>query len=385
MIIGVPTEILNHEYRVGMTPAGVHVMVKAGHKVFIQRGAGLGSGLQDAEYTAAGATILPTAAEVYGKAEMIVKVKEPKPAEWPMIRDGQVLFTYFHFAAAKELTQAMIKSGAICIAYETVQTEGGVLPLLVPMSEVAGRMAVQEGAKYLERPMMGRGILLGGVPGVERGYVVILGGGIVGINAARVAAGLGALVNIFDNNLDRLRFLDVVMPPNVSTTFSTPLNIQAALREADLLIGAVLIAGARAPRLVPREYLKLMKPGAVVVDVSVDQGGCVETIKPTTHAEPTYIVDDVVHYAVANMPGAVGRTSTFALTNATLRYAEKLAGLGAARAVREDAALARGANVVRGAVTCKGVADAFGMKLEDPVKAMSGAPAAKGKKGKKRE
>ena len=361
MIIGVPKETKVHEYRVSMTPAGVDAMVRRKHQVLVETKAGFGSGFMDDEYTAVGAKIIPTAADVFAKADMIVKVKEPLAPEREMMRKGQVMFTYFHFAADRELTDGVIKSGSIAIAYETITDDEGRLPLLTPMSEVAGKMSSQEGAKFLERPMMGRGILLGGVPGVEPAEVLVIGGGVVGISAAKVAAGLGARVVIMDVDLDRLRYLDDVMPANVFTVFSDRLTLNRYLTTADLVIGAVLIPGALCPILIPRDLLKTMKPGAVIVDVGVDQGGCCETIHPTTHDEPTYIVDNVVHYAVANMPGAVGRTSTLALTNATLPYAPKLADMGYQAACKEDLHLERGINVEQGKVTNQPVADAFGL------------------------
>ena len=365
MLIGVPKEIKPDEYRVALTPAGAEMLTQAGHEVFVQQGAGLGSGFTDDFYVNAGATILPTADEVWAKAEMIVKVKEPIAPEWPKMKKGQVIFTYFHFAASEELTRAVVASGAIAIAYETVELKTGELPLLTPMSEVAGRMAVQEGAKYLEKPQGGLGVLLGGVPGVKPGRVVILGGGVVGTNAAKMAAGLGAHVAIMDINLERLRYLSDVMPANVETLYSTRYAIRKQLEDADLVIGAVLIPGAKAPSLVTREDLGLMREGAVIVDVAIDQGGCVETMKPTTHHDPVYTVEGVIHYAVANMPGGVPRTSTLALTNATLPYALALAGKGWQRACSDDAALKLGVNVVDGHVTYRGVADAFGMECRN--------------------
>ncbi len=359
MKIGVPTEIKPSENRVGMVPAGIDTLCDDGHELLVQEGAGLGSGITDAEFVQAGAKILPDADAVYGEADMIIKVKEPIEEEYGRIRKGQLLFTYFHFAANEVLTDAMVASGADCVAYETVE-QGKTLPLLTPMSEVAGRMAVQEGAKYLEKPMGGRGVLLGGVPGVHAGRVVILGGGVVGHNACKMAAGLGAHVTIMDIDMDRLRYLDDVMPANVTTRYSSRLGIQEELERADLVIGAVLITGYKAPNLVTRADLKMMPPGAVIVDVAVDQGGCVETIKATTHLDPVYEVDGIVHYGVANMPGAVPRTSTFALTNVTLPYARRLAGLGLKQAFARDAGLALGANVMGGAITHAGVAEAFG-------------------------
>lgn len=357
MIIGVPKELKADEYRVGMTPAGAETLIKAGHTVLIEAGAGQGSGIHDEEYLKTGAQIVPKPDQVWAKAEMVVKVKEPIAREYSCMRAGQTVFTYFHFAADHALTEAVIKSGITAIAYETVYDRNGRLPLLTPMSEVAGRMSIQEGAKYLEKPMLGRGILLAGVPGVVPATVMILGAGVVGTNAAKIAAGLGAHVILLDINLDRLRYLDDVMPPNVTTIYSDVQTIRKYLAEADLVIGAVLIPGARCPVLVRREHLKLMKPGAVIVDVGVDQGGCCETTHATTHANPTYVVDDIVHYGVANMPGAVGRTSTFALTNATLPYALRLANLGWEKAVAQDAGLAEGVSVVAGKITNKAVAD----------------------------
>lgn len=361
MIIGVPREIKPDEYRVGLVPAAAMALKRAGHQVIVESQAGAGSGLSDDDYAQAAAAIVRTAKEVYAKADMIVKVKEPLSEEIAMIRPGQVVFTYFHFAADRKLTEGVLKSGCVAIAYETVEDHKGRLPLLTPMSEVAGKMAVQEGAKYLERPMMGRGILLGGVPGVEPAHVVILGGGVVGTNAAKVAAGLGARVVIMDIDIDRLRYLSDVMPANVQTLYSDPVMIRQQLGLADLVIGAVLIPGARCPILVPREYLSVMKPGAVVVDVGVDQGGCCETTKATTHADPTYIIDGIVHYGVANMPGAVGRTSTFALNNATVPYTLRLAAKGYKQAAHEDAGLAKGINMDNGRITNKPVADTFGL------------------------
>jgi len=360
MIVGVPKEIKPDEYRVGMIPVGVEELVKAGNKVLIEKGAGQGSGISDEDYVRAGAEIVDSAEQIWSRAEMIVKVKEPLRKEWALLQHGQVVFTYFHFAADRALTEAIIKSGITAIAYETVRDANGRLPLLTPMSEVAGRMSIQEGAKYLEKPMLGRGILLGGVPGVEPATVLILGGGTVGTNAAKVAAGLGARVIIMDINIDRLRYLDDVMPANVHTVHSDAHTIQKHLAEADLVVGAVLIPGARCPLLIRREHLRLMKPGAVIVDVGVDQGGCCETTRPTTHASPTFVVDDVVHYGVTNMPGAVGRTSTFALTNATLPYVLRLASQGWKRAVASDPGLAEGVNVVAGKITNEAVADSFG-------------------------
>lgn len=362
MIIGVPREIKSHENRIALIPAGAETLVSAGNTVLIERGAGTGSGFPDEVYEEVGATLVASAADVWQAADMIMKVKEPVEPEWPEMREGQIIFTYFHFAASEALTRAVIDSGAIAIAYETVQLPTGELPLLTPMSEVAGRMAVQEGAKYLERYFGGRGILLGGVPGVEPATVVILGGGIVGSNAARMAAGLGARVWILDISLNRLRYLADVMPANVTLLYSNRHNILAQLDKADLLIGAVLLPGAKAPNLVRREDLAGMKDGSVVVDVAVDQGGCVETIHPTTHQDPIYVVDGVLHYGVANMPAGVPRTSTLALTNATFPYAAMLAKRGWREACRGDRALALGVNVVGGKVTYPGVAEAFGLE-----------------------
>jgi len=363
MIIGVPKEIKTNENRVALVPAGAEAFVTRGHEVFLEQGAGLGSGFPDQAYVAAGAKILPTADAVWTKAEMIMKVKEPIALEWPRMRPGQVIYTYFHFAAAEDLTRAVIASKAVAVAYETVQLPHGELPLLTPMSEVAGRMAVQEGAKYLEKVFGGSGILLGGVPGVTPAEVVIIGGGVVGINAAKMAAGLGARVTILDISLERLRYLDDVLPANVTTLYSNRHNILDSIRRADLVVGAVLLPGAKAPHLVKREDLKVMKPGSVIVDVAVDQGGCVETIKPTTHENPTYFVDGILHYAVANMPGGVPRTSTLALTNATLSYGLRLARDGWKKAAKDDAALRLGLNVVEGKVVYPGVAEAFSLPL----------------------
>jgi alanine dehydrogenase len=347
-----------------MTPVGVDELVRRGHKVMVETHAGFGSGISDDEYAAVGAKIVGSAREIFEKAEMIVKVKEPLAPERSMMREGQVMFTYFHFAADRELTEGVRKSGSIAIAYETITDRNGRLPLLTPMSEVAGKMSIQEGAKYLEKPMEGRGILLGGVPGVKPAEVLIIGGGVVGTNAAKVAAGLGATVWIMDVNVDRLRYLDDVMPANVHTLYSDRLTIHKLLATADLVVGAVLIVGARCPILLNRESLSLMQPGSVIVDVGVDQGGCCETIRPTTHDAPTYIVDNVVHYGVANMPGAVGRTSTFALTNATMPYALKLADMGYKAACKADPGLAAGINIERGRITNRPVAEAFQMEFE---------------------
>lgn len=363
MIIGVPKEIKNNENRVAVTPAGVRELVAHGHKVYVQATAGNGSGFSDDEYRAAGADMLPEIGDVYAIAEMIVKVKEPIAPEYPLIRKGQVVFTYFHFACDRELTEAMLCSGAVCIAYETVKLADGSLPLLVPMSEVAGRMSVQEGCRFLEKPQGGRGVLLGGVPGVKPAKVLILGAGVVGRNAALMAAGLGADVTIADISLPVLRHVADVMPKNVKTLFSSRHNIEAELPTTDLVIGSVLIPGAKAPHLITRDMLKLMRQGSLLVDVAIDQGGCFETSHPTTHSEPTYTVDGVVHYAVANIPGAVPFTSTLALTNATLPYALRLADKGWREACRTDKALAQGLNVVDGKVVFPAVAEAFGMPL----------------------
>ncbi|HEV3443466.1 MAG TPA: alanine dehydrogenase [Gemmataceae bacterium] len=362
MIVGVPKEIKTDEYRIAMIPVGVEELTRAGHKVLIQAGAGQGSGIGDELYRDNGADIVTGAEEIWQRADLVVKVKEPLPQEWPSMRPGQILFTYFHFAADEPLTRAVMKSGITAIAYETIKDARGNLPLLTPMSEVAGRMSIQEGAKYLERPFEGRGILLGGVPGVLPANVVILGGGVVGANAAKVAAGLGANVTILDVNLDRLRYLDDVMPRNVTTLFSDRHNILDSIVRADLLIGAVLIPGAKAPYLVRRGDIKRMPPGAVIVDVAIDQGGCIETSRPTTHSQPTYIVDDVIHYCVTNMPGAVGRTSTYALCNVTLPYVLQLARKGLERAVVDNAALAQGVNIRQGKVTNHAVAATFGLE-----------------------
>lgn len=361
MIIGVPKEIKNNENRVAVTPAGVSEFVKHGHTVYVQATAGEGSGFSNEEYVEAGAALLPTIEEVYAIADMIVKVKEPIESEYKLIKKDQLLFTYFHFASHQPLTNAMIESGAVCLAYETVEKADRSLPLLVPMSEVAGRMSVQEGAKYLEKPLGGRGILLGGVPGVKPANVVVLGGGIVGTQAAKMAAGLGAQVTIMDISIPRLRQLDDIMPANVQTLYSNTYNIKEAIKHADLVIGGVLIPGAKAPHLITKDMLKLMKKGAVLVDVAVDQGGCFETTKATTHAEPTYVIDNIIHYCVANMPGAVPYTSTLALTNATLPYAIQLANKGWKDACKNNAELRLGLNVVNGKVVYKGVSEAFNL------------------------
>jgi len=365
MIIGVPKEIKNNENRVALTPAGTQALAKNGHTIYIETSAGAGSGFSDENYVQAGAKILKTAAEIFQIAEMIMKVKEPIEQEYTLIKKEQLVFTYFHFASYEPLTHAMIKSGAVCLAYETVERPDRSLPLLVPMSEVAGRMAIQEGAKYLEKPLKGRGILLGGVPGVKPAKVLILGGGIVGTNAAKIAAGMGADVTIMDVNLPRLRYLDDVMPKNVHTMVSNEYSIRELVKDHDLIIGGVLIPGAKAPKLITRDMLKTMRPGTVLVDVAVDQGGCIETCKPTTHENPTFIIDEVVHYCVANMPGAVPYTSTLALTNATLPYAIKLANKGWKKACAENEDLKLGLNVINGEVVYKAVADAFHLPSSD--------------------
>ncbi len=363
MRIGVPTEIKAYENRIAMVPGGVHALVGDGHEVFVQKGGGLGSGIPDEEFIKAGATIVEDVDELWGMVDMIVKVKEPLPDEYPRCRDGLTVFTYFHFAASKELTDAMVNSGAACFTYETLEI-GNTLPLLVPMSEVAGRMAIQVGAHCLEKAQGGRGVLMGGVPGVSPASVLILGGGVVGTQAAKMAAGMGADVTIMDIDLDRLRYLEDVMPANITTVYSTPQSIHHRCTFADLVVGAVLIEGARAPMLVPRSYLKDMNEGSVIVDVAIDQGGCVETIHATTHAEPTYVVDGVVHYGVANMPGAVPRTSTFALTNATTPWVRKLASLGAEGAVAGSDELRSALNVWKNQITHQGVAEAFDYNFE---------------------
>ncbi len=361
MKIGIPKEIKTNENRVSLVPAGAEALVSAGHTVTVETGAGLGSGFSDAQYLTAGAQIAKDADAVWAAADLIVKVKEPIEQEWKRIRPGQVIFTYFHFAANEQLTRAHMASGAVCIAYETVELRSRELPLLTPMSEVAGRMAVQEGAKYLEELNGGRGILLGGVPGVPPAKVVILGAGVVGVNAAKIAAGMGASVVILDLSLEKLRYLSDVMPANVQLVFSNRHNLLDQIANADLVIGAVLIAGAVTPKLIHRKDLKAMRTGAVIVDVSVDQGGCVETMHPTTHEAPTFIVEGVVHYGVANMPGAVPITSTLALTNATLPYVLNLADKGYRRALRESPALLNGLNIINGKVTHRKVAEAFGL------------------------
>lgn len=364
MIIGVPKEIKNNENRVGMTPSGVQEMTKRGHTVYVQASAGDNSGFGDAAYTAAGAKILPTIEEVYAIAEMIVKVKEPIECEYPLVRKGQLMFTYFHFASSEPLTKAMIESGAVCCAYETVERKDRTLPLLIPMSEVAGRMATQEGCYLLERPRGGKGKLIGGVPGVKPARVLVIGGGVVGTAAARMAAGLGADVTICDVSLPRLSYLTDVMPMNVKTLMSSEYNIREELKTADLVVGSVLIPGAKAPKLVTREMLGLMQKGSVLVDVAIDQGGCFETSHPTTHQEPTYYVDGILHYCVANIPGAVPYTSTLALTNATLPYALQLADKGWQKACADNEELRKGLNVVDGKVVYKEVAEAWNLPFE---------------------
>ncbi|MDR5591613.1 alanine dehydrogenase [Christiangramia sp. SM2212] len=359
MIIGIPKEIKNNESRVGMTPAGVLELTKLGHKVLIQSTAGDSSGFDDEDYHAAGATVLPTIDRIYAQSDMIVKVKEPIELEYRLIKEGQIIFTYFHFASNQGLTEAMMKSKSICIAYETVQLSDGTLPLLTPMSEVAGRMAIQQGAKYLEKPVKGKGLLLGGVPGVPPGKVLILGAGTVGIQAAKMAAGLGAQVTVLDVNMNRLRYVNDIMPSHVVTEFSNEYNIRKHIKTSDLIIGGILITGAKAPKLITSDMLKQMQPGTVIVDVAVDQGGCVETTRPTTHEEPAYIIDDVVHYCVANMPGAVPHTSTVALTNVTLPYVLQLAEKGWEQACQDDDALAKGVNIVDGKVTFEPILEAF--------------------------
>jgi alanine dehydrogenase len=374
MIVGVPREVKEDEYRVALTPAGVMALKSHGHSVIVESGAGAGTHLPDSEYEAAGAEI-GSVEQVWAKADMIVKVKEPRPQEFPRIRPGQILFTYFHFAADIELMRAMVASNAVCIAYETVEATNGTLPLLTPMSEVAGRLSIQEGAKYLERPMGGRGVLLSGVPGTKPGIVAVIGAGVVGVNAVKVAAGFGATVYVLDINLDRLRYLDDIFPNNVITLHSNPGTLRQVLQEVDLLVGAVYVTGTRTPVLITREMLSLMKPGSVVVDVCVDQGGCFETTHATTHRNPTYEVDGVVHYAVANMPGAVAHTSTYALTNATLPYALKLAGKGL-DALRADEPFRKGLNVAEGKVTLEAIAKQFDYQYVPAGEYLAGAQTA---------
>ncbi len=364
MIVGIPKETKRDEYRVALLPVGVEELVRAGHAVLVERGAGAGSGLTDEAYEACGAALVDTAMEVFARAEMIVKVKEPQAPELTLIRPGQTVFTYFHFAADRRLTEGFLATGATAVAYETLRDDRGRLPLLIPMSEVAGRMSIQEGAKYLEKPQMGRGILLGGVPGVAPAHVTVLGAGTVGANAAKVAAGFGASVGLLDTSLERLRYLDDVTPPNVDCLYSDRHTIREQISRADLVIGSVLIPGARAPHLIERDDLKLMKPGAVIIDVAIDQGGCVATSRPTTHASPTFVVDDILHYCVTNMPGAVGRTSTYALCNATLPYVLQLATHGVEAAAASSPAILSAVNIYRGRLMCRAVADAFGLPCE---------------------
>ena len=365
MIVGVPREVKQDEYRVALIPVGAEELTKAGHRVLIEQGAGLGSGIPDDLYVENGAEIVASADEIWQTADLVIKVKEPQSEEIPKIRAGQLLFTYFHFAADEQLTRDMLATGVTAIAYETLEGAKGDLPCLTPMSEVAGRMSIQEGAKYLERPQLGRGILLGGVPGVAPAHIVILGGGVVGKNAAQIAAGFQADVFLLDINVDRLRYLEDIMPANVNTLYSDRHNIREQLRLADLVIGAVLIPGALAPVLVRRDDLKSMKPGAVIIDVAVDQGGCTETSKPTTHSDPTYVIDGIVHYCVTNMPGAVGRTSTYALCNVTFPYALRIAQHGIHAAAAEDAGLAKAVNMLAGKLTNLAVAETFGMEFTE--------------------
>jgi alanine dehydrogenase len=363
VIVGILKEIKTEEYRVSMTPAGVEIMKSHGHTVLVEKNAGVGSGFDDKTYAEAGAKIVKTAKEIYDRAGMVMHVKEPQTVEYPMIRKDQIVFTYLHLAADETLTRAMIKTQSIDIAYETIQKADGSLPLLIPMSEVAGRMAIQEGAKYLEMEYGGEGVLLGGVPGVEPAKVLVIGAGTVGTQAARMACGLGARVYVIDSCLARLRYLNDVMPQNCFTLMSSPAAIRKLIREADLVIGSVLIPGAKAPKLVTRDMVKTMKKGSVMVDVAIDQGGCFETSRATTHKDPVYTVEGVIHYCVSNMPGAVAKTSTLALTNATLPYAVEIANKGWKKAMKENIEIRKGANVIRGKVTFKGVADAFGLKL----------------------
>jgi alanine dehydrogenase len=365
MIIGIPKEIKTDESRVALIPVGVEEMVKHGHTVIIEKGAGLGSGISDQEYKKAGAKLVNSPKEIYDKAQFIMKVKEPLPEEYHFLKEDQIIFTFFHFATSRELTDAILKSKVIAIAYETIRDEHGKHPILTPMSEVAGRMSIQEGAKYLEKPMLGRGILLGGVPGVAPAEVIIIGGGIVGTNAAKVAAGLGARVTVLDINMERLRYLDDIMPKNVVTLMSNAHNIREKIKDADLLIGAILIEGARAPYVVTKDMVQTMKAGAVIVDVAIDQGGCVETSRPTTHSKPTYKLYDVIHYCVSNIPGAVANTSTYALANVTLPYALEIANKGYELASQENPAIMRGINMIKGRVTNKAVASAFRLEYTE--------------------
>jgi alanine dehydrogenase len=364
LIVGVPKETKRDEYRVALLPVGVEELTRAGHKVLVEMGSGLGSGIPDDRYAEHGAILVPSPEEIFGSAELVIKVKEPLPAEWPLLRPGQIVFTYFHFAADRQLTEAVLASGATAVAYETLCDDQGRLPLLTPMSEVAGRMSIQEGAKYLERPQMGRGILLGGVPGVAPANITILGGGVVGANAAKVAAGFGANIGLLDVNMDRLRYLDDVMPPNVDCLFSDRHTIRDQISRADLVIGAVLIPGAKAPRLIEADDLKLMQQGSVIIDVAIDQGGCVATSRPTTHSEPTYLVDGVLHYCVTNMPGAVGRTSTYALCNVTLPWALHIANRGIKMAAQTLRPIARAINIMEHALTNAPVAETFGIPFQ---------------------
>jgi alanine dehydrogenase len=363
MIAGILKEIKTEEYRVSMTPAGVEIMTGSGHTVLVEKNAGAGSGFDDKAYAAAGAEIVKSAQEIYGRADMVMHVKEPMPSEYDLIRKNQIVFTYLHLAANETLTRAMIRSKSIDIAYETIQKADGSLPLLIPMSEVAGRMAIQEAAKYLEMEYGGGGVLLGGVPGVEPATVLVIGAGTVGTQAARMACGLGAKVYIVDSYLPRLRHLSDVMPPNCFTVMSSPETIRRLIRKADAVIGSVLIPGAKTPKLVTRDMLKTMKKGSILVDVAIDQGGCFETSKPTTHKDPVYTIDGIIHYCVGNMPGAVARTSALALTNATLPYALEIANKGWKKAMKENPEIRKGANVIKGEVTFQGVADAFGLKF----------------------
>jgi alanine dehydrogenase len=368
MIVGVPREIKLDEYRVAMLPVGVEELVRRGHTVIVEAGAGLGSGIADHDYLKQGCDMVSGPQEIFERADLIVKVKEPMPEEWPLIRKGQALFTYFHFAADRKLTEAMLASGATSVAYETLADDRGRLPLLTPMSEVAGRMSIQEGAKYLERPQQGRGILLGGVPGVAPACITILGGGVVGANAAKIAAGFNADITILDVNMDRLRYLDDIMPPNVNCLFSDRHTIREQIRKADLVVGAVLIPGAKAPMLVEKDDLQRMQPGSVIIDVAIDQGGCIATSRPTSHSNPTYMVNDVLHYCVTNMPGAVGRTSTFALCNVTLPWVIEIAERGIEAAARDLKPVARAINTFAGEVTNKAVAETFGLPFADRFK-----------------
>ncbi|WP_029904536.1 alanine dehydrogenase [Prevotella sp. 10(H)] len=365
MKIGIPKELKSYENRVAVTPAGVYEFVADGHEVFVQTNAGVGSGFTDLDYTNAGATVLSTIEEVYAIADMIVKVKEPIKEEYDLVKENQIVFTYFHFASSRELTEAMIKSKAVCIAYETVELPDRSLPLLVPMSEVAGRMAIQEGARFLEKPHLGKGVLLGGVPGVKPAHVVVIGGGIVGTQSAKIAAGIGARVTLLDKSLPRLRYLSDIMPANVTTRYSDAHTIMELCKDADLIVGAVLIAGDKAPQVITREMLKDMQAGTVLVDVAIDQGGCFETSRPTTHQDPVFVIDDVVHYCVANIPGAVPMTSTLALTNATLPYALEIANLGWEEACREHKDLRKGLNIIKGDIVYKAVAHTFGLEYKE--------------------